>query len=126
MIGLSIIRKFGLIKVKHFENETRESLELARYCSLVHVNATEEMDQLYPHNRPARVTVRTARGSFTKETMEALGAREVPLSDEGLELKFHDLVDPVLGPARATDLLKRLWHLDEAKDIRSVFDSMVP
>jgi 2-methylcitrate dehydratase PrpD len=118
--------KFGWIQVKHFESETRESLELARYCSLVHVNATEEMDQLYPHNRPARVTVHTARGSFTKEAMEALGAREVPLSDEGLELKFHDLVDPVLGPARASDLLKRLWHLDEAQDISSVFDSMVP
>lgn len=118
--------KFGWIKVKHFENEMRESSELARYCSLVHVNATEEMDKLYPKNRPARVTVRTARGSFSKEAMEALGAREVPLSDEGLELKFHDLVDPVLGPARAADLLQKLWHLDEAQEIRFLFDSMVP
>lgn len=118
--------KFGWIKVAHFEDATRKSAEMARYCSLVHVKGTPEMDGLYPANRPARVIVTTNRGVFRKEAMEALGAREVPLSDDGLARKFHDLVDPVFGASRADQLLDRLWHLDDISDIRSVIDAMIP
>jgi len=118
--------KFGWIKVAYFEDDVRESTDLARYCSLVNVKGTAEMDRLYPDNRPARVTVSTDRGSFRKEAMEALGAREVPLSDDGLALKFHDLVDPVLGVKRSGELLDRLWHLDTADDVRGLIDAMIP
>lgn len=117
--------KFGWIKVAHFGDATRGSAELARYCSLVHVTATSEMDGLYPANRPARVIVKTAQGVYRKEAMEALGAPEVPLSDDGLALKFRDLVEPVVGARRTGQLLDRLWHLDEAGDLRSVIDAMV-
>ncbi len=58
--------------------------------------------------------------------MEALGAREVPLSDDGLALKFHDLVDPVLGVKRSGELLDRLWHLDAVDDVRGLIDAMIP
>ena len=58
--------------------------------------------------------------------MEALGAREVPFSDDGLAGKFHDLVDPVLGEARATALLDRLWRLETVDDVRPLFDAMLP
>ena len=117
--------KHRWIKVEHFENETRLDPEMARLGSLVHVNATAEMDRLYPANRPARVTITTDRGTFEKQAMEALGAREVPLDDRGLGAKFHDLVDPVLGQDRADKLLDRLWQLDKLDDIRSLLDSTV-
>jgi 2-methylcitrate dehydratase PrpD len=117
--------KHGWIKVEHFEDKTRLDPEMARLGGLVHVNATAEMDKLYPANRPARVTVNTGRGTFEKQAMEALGAREVPLDDRGLALKFHDLVDPVLGQARADKLLEQLWRLDEVDNIRSLLDQTV-
>lgn len=117
--------KHRWIKVEHFEDKTRLDPEMARLGGLVHINATAEMDELYPANRPARVTVSTGRGTFEKEAMEALGAREVPLDDSGLSLKFHDLVDPVLGKARADKLLEQLWRLDEVDSIRGLLDQTV-
>jgi 2-methylcitrate dehydratase PrpD len=117
--------KHRWIKVEHFEDKTRLDPEMARLGGLVHVNATAEMDHLYPANRPARVTVSTGRGTFEKQAMEALGAREVPLDDRCLALKFHDLVDPVLGQARADRLLEQLWRFDEVDNIRGLLDQTV-
>jgi len=117
--------KHRWIKVEHFEDVTRLDPEMARLGGLVHVNATAEMDRLYPANRPARVTITTDRGQFEKQAMEALGAREVPLDDRGLGIKFHDLVDPVLGRERADKLLEGLWRLDELDNIRGLLDSTV-
>jgi 2-methylcitrate dehydratase PrpD len=118
--------KHRWIKVEHFEDKTRLDPEMARLGGLVHVNASAEMDRLYPENRPARVSITTDRGTFQKQAMEALGAREVPLDDRGLANKFHDLVDPVLGKSRADALLDGLWRIDEVSNIRSLLDSTVP
>ena len=118
--------KHRWIKVEHFEDKTRLDPEMARLGGLVHVNATAEMDRLYPANRPARVRVTTDRGIFERQAMEALGAREVPLDDRGLAHKFHDLVDPVLGKSWADVLLDGLWRIDELSDIRGLLDSTVP
>jgi 2-methylcitrate dehydratase PrpD len=117
--------KHRWIKVEHFEDVTRLDPEMARLGGLVHVNATADMDRLYPANRPARVTIATDRGKFEKQAMEALGAREVPLDDRGLGIKFHGLVDPVLGRERADKLLEGLWRLDELDNIRGLLDSTV-
>ena len=118
--------KHRWIKVEHFEDKTRLDPEMARLGGLVRVNASAEMDRLYPDNRPARVSITTDRGTFDKQAMEALGAREVPLDDRGLADKFHDLVDPVLGRERADKLLDGLWRLDELDNIRGLLDSTVP
>jgi len=118
--------KHRWIKVEHFEDKTRLDPEIARLGALVHVNATAEMDALYPENRPARVSITTDRGTFERLAMEALGAREVPLDDQGLSNKFHDLVDPVLGKSRADALLNDLWRIDEASDVRRLLDSTIP
>jgi 2-methylcitrate dehydratase PrpD len=117
--------KYRWIKVEHFEDKTRLDPEMARLGGLIHVDASAEMDRLYPENRPARVSITTDRGTFQKQAMEALGAREVPLDDRGLANKFHDLVDPVLGKSRADTLLDGLWRLEEASDICSLLDSTV-
>jgi hypothetical protein len=70
------------------------------------------------------VTVTTARGRFTRQADEALGSRLVPLDDAGLRAKFHDLVDPVLGAARARELDEQLWAIETAKDVSPLIDSM--
>ena len=77
------------------------------------ISAPHEIDRLYPKLRPARVTVTTARGKFVRQADEALGSRLVPLDDDGLKAKFHDLVAPVHGAERARDLAQRLWTIEE-------------
>jgi hypothetical protein len=68
--------------------------------------------------------VTTARGSFTRQADEALGSRIVPLDDRGLQAKFSDLVGPVLGTARAQELLQRIWSVDQIDNVAPLVEAM--
>ena len=48
----------------------------------------------------------------------AIGSRERPMSDADLERKFHGLVDPVLGAARAAGLIAQCTTLSGCGDLR--------
>lgn len=118
LIGLAV--RFRGVKLEHFGDEVRRNPAFTEIARKLHVSAPVEIDRLYPDLRPARVTVTTARGSVTRQADEALGSRLVPLDDKGLRAKFHGLVEPVLGAARASELSQRLWDIDKAPEIRSL------
>ena len=122
LMGLAL--KFRAIKFEHFSEQTRRDPAFAAIARKLSVTAPADVDRLYPQLRPARVTVTTARGSFTRQADEALGSRIVPLDDAGLTAKFLDLVGPVLGAARAKELGKRLWSLDAISDVAPLVESM--
>jgi 2-methylcitrate dehydratase PrpD len=122
LMGLAL--KFRAIKFEHFSEQTRRDPAFAAIARKLTVTAPADVDRLYPHLRPARVTVTTARGSFTRQADEALGSRIVPLDDAGLTAKFLDLVGPVLGAARAKELGERLWSLDAIGDVAPLVESM--
>jgi len=88
------------------------------------VTAPPDVDRLYPQLRPARVTVATVRGKFTRQADEALGSRIVPLDDAGLKTKFLDLVGPVFGAARAEELAERIWSVAEAPDVAPLVEAL--
>ena len=122
LMGLAL--KFRAVKFEHFSEQTRRDPAFAAIARKLTVTAPPDVDRLYPQLRPARVTVTTARGSFTRQADEALGSRIVPLDDAGLTAKFFDLVGPVLGAARAKDLGERLWWLDEIGDVAPLVEAM--
>jgi 2-methylcitrate dehydratase PrpD len=122
LMGLAL--KFRAIKFEHFSEQTRRDPAFRAIARKLSVTAPADVDRLYPQLRPARVTVTTARGSFTRQADEALGSRIVPLDDAGLTAKFLDLVGPVLGATRAKDLGERLWSLDAISDVAPLVDSM--
>jgi 2-methylcitrate dehydratase PrpD len=122
LIGLAL--KFRAVKFEHFSEQTRSDPAFAAIARKLSVTAPPDVDRLYPQLRPARVTVTTARGSFTRQADEALGSRIVPLDDAGLKAKFLDLVGPVLSAARAKELGERLWSLDEISDVAPLVESM--
>jgi 2-methylcitrate dehydratase PrpD len=122
LMGLAL--KFRAVKFEHFSEQTRRDPAFAAIARKLTVTAPPDVDRLYPQLRPARVTVTTARGSFTRQADEALGSRIVPLDDAGLTAKFFDLVGPVLGAARAKDLGERLWSLDELGDVAPLVEAM--
>ena len=70
------------------------------------------------------MTVTTPRGKFTRQADEALGSRLVPLDDAGLKAKFDDLVGPVFGAARRSELAERLWAIETADNIAPLVDSL--
>ena len=55
----------------------------------------------------------------------AIGSTQKPMSDAALEAKFHGQADPVLGRARAADLLSAAWGLGQAQDVRRLVASAV-
>jgi 2-methylcitrate dehydratase PrpD len=122
LMGLAL--KFRAVEFEHFSEQTRRDPAFAAIARKLSVTAPADVDRLYPQLRPARVTVTTARGSFTRQADEALGSRIVPLDDAGLTAKFLDLVGPVLGAARAKDLGERLWSLEEISDVAALVESM--
>ena len=122
LMGLAL--KFRAVKFEHFSEQTRRDPAFGAIARKLNVTAPADVDRLYPQLRPARVTVTTARGSFTRQADEALGSRIVPLDDAGLTAKFLDLVGPVLGAARAKELGERLWSLDAISDVAALVESM--
>jgi len=122
LMGLAL--KFRAVKFEHFSEQTRRDPAFGAIARKLSVTAPADVDRLYPQLRPARVTVTTARGSFTRQADEALGSRIVPLDDAGLKVKFLDLVGPVLGAARAKNLGEQLWSLDAINDVAPLVESM--
>jgi 2-methylcitrate dehydratase PrpD len=120
LIGLALTRRG--IKMKYFSDEARRDPAFERIAGMLHVSAPSEIDRLYPQLRPARVTVTTPRGKFIRQADEALGSRIVPLDDAGLKAKFDELVEPVLGAARAAELRERLWEIEAAADVRPMVE----
>jgi 2-methylcitrate dehydratase PrpD len=110
------------ISLEHFSDAARRDPALAALAAKVHVSAPEEIDRLYPQQRPARVRVTTARGTFTRQVEEALGSRQVPLDDAGLEAKFRGLVEPALGAAGAADLAARLWTIEACAEVAALVE----
>jgi 2-methylcitrate dehydratase PrpD len=122
LMGLAL--RFRGVKFEHFSEEMRRDPAFAVIARKLTVTSPPEIDRLYPQLRPARVTVTTARGTFTRQADEALGSRIVPLDDAGLMTKFSDLVGPVLGAPRAKELLDRLWSVEAIADVAPLVESM--
>jgi 2-methylcitrate dehydratase PrpD len=121
---MGVALKFRAIKFEHFDEAVRRDPWFAASARKLNVSAPPDIDRLYPQLRPARVTVATARGTFTRQADEALGSRIVPLDDEGLRAKFLGLVAPVLGAASADELASRLWSIDAIGDIAPLVEAM--
>jgi 2-methylcitrate dehydratase PrpD len=121
---MALALKFRSIKLAHFGDEQRGDPALAALAAKVHVTAPPDIDKLYPRLRPARVTITTSRGTFTRQADEALGSRLVPLDDAGLQTKFRDLVAPVLGAGSVAQLLRGLWAIEETDDVGALLETM--
>jgi 2-methylcitrate dehydratase PrpD len=68
-----------------------------------------------------RVTAVLADGRRVEVRVDhAIGSLENPLSDAQLEGKFSELVHPVLGDARASQITAACWQLATAQDVRTL------
>jgi 2-methylcitrate dehydratase PrpD len=121
---MALAMRYRGIKIDYFDETVRRDPAVAALAGKLRVSAPAEIDKLYPQLRPARVTVTTARGKFTRQADDALGSRLVPLSDDGLTEKFRGLVAPALGEAHAAELARRLWAIEDEADIAPLVEAM--
>jgi 2-methylcitrate dehydratase PrpD len=72
-----------------------------------------ELDATFPRQRAARVSIETKSGK-REELLQPTrkGDPDLPLSDREVEEKYTELAAPVIGAAKAKDLLQRLWRLE--------------
>ena len=69
----------------------------------------------------ADVTIRCNDGRRLQLKVEhAVGSLQRPMSDSDLERKFHGLVDPVLGAARAARLIELCMSLADAENVAAL------
>jgi len=121
---MALALKFRAIRFQYFEESVRRDPSIAALAGLIQVSAPTEIDRLYPRLRPARVTVTTARGKFTRQADEALGSRLVPFDDDGLKGKFLELVSPVHGETIAKTLAERVWAIEDCTDVRPLIEAL--
>jgi len=121
---MALSMRYRGIKLGYFEDTVRNDPGLGGLCARVRVQVAGDLDQQYPHRRPARVTVSTDAGTYTRTALEALGCRDMPLTDAQLGEKFLELTEPALGAGRARPLLEQLWTIAQFDDVSPVIDSM--
>ena len=101
----------GSVRLAAFSPERLSSAETRAVMQKISVSVDPELEAAFPHKRQARVAIR-ARGKreeFLQPTR--IGDPEAPLSDRALEEKYFELVTPVIGEAKAREVLQSLWRL---------------
>jgi 2-methylcitrate dehydratase PrpD len=121
---MSLALKYRSIRDDYFEDAMRRDPTFEELAGRIEISAPPEIDRLYPTLRPARVTVVTPNGTYTRQADDALGSRLVPLDDQGLKAKFLDLAGPTFGAATAEELARRLWTIDTLDDIAPVVEAL--
>lgn len=110
----------GEAGLAQFDDATRTQPWVGDVAARLTVTAAPDLDARYPEQRPARVTLHTARGTVRGERTEASGSRDYPLSQDELQQKFMGLAGPVLGTERAAELFSAAFAIDEADDVSAI------
>jgi 2-methylcitrate dehydratase PrpD len=102
----------GSVRLAAFESERLSHPATKRVMERISVCVDPELEAAFPAKRQARVAMRAKgkREEWLQPTR--IGDPDAPLSDRMLEEKYFELVTPVLGEARAREVLARLWKLE--------------
>jgi 2-methylcitrate dehydratase PrpD len=76
------------------------------------------LDATFPGQRAARVAIATRDGRSAEHLQPTRkGDPDAPLTDRELEAKYLELAAPVIGEAKARELLERLWRLEREAQV---------
>jgi 2-methylcitrate dehydratase PrpD len=102
----------GSVRLAAFEAERLNHPATRRVMERISVSVDPQLEAAFPAKRQARVAIRAKgrREEWLQPTR--IGDPDAPLSDRMLEEKYFELVTPVLGEARAREVLAGLWLLE--------------
>ncbi len=102
----------GSVRLAAFEPERLHCETTKTLMQKTSLSIDPELEAAFPMQRAARVAIR-ARGKREEWLQPTrIGDPEAPLSDRALEDKYFELATPVLGEAKAREVLARLWKLE--------------
>jgi 2-methylcitrate dehydratase PrpD len=102
----------GSVRLAAFSPERLQCERTRSLMRKISVSTDPELEAAFPVKRAARVAIR-ARGRREEWLQPTrIGDPDAPLSDQALEEKYYELVTPVVGEAKAKEVLARLWRLE--------------
>lgn len=105
--------RHGTVRLDAFAPQRLEDPAIRSLARRVKLVADPALTAAFPGQRAARVTATLADGRREEHFAPCRkGDPEAPLTDAEIDGKFAELAAPVLGEARARDLLAKLWRLD--------------
>lgn len=108
----------GSVRLNAFSPERMEDPNVRALLKKVEVAADPELSKGYPNQRAAHINVELNDGrKHTYFQPYRKGDPELPLTDDELNDKFHELATPVIGAAAAKRLLADLWRLDQLQSV---------
>jgi 2-methylcitrate dehydratase len=111
VVAITLIK--GAPTVADFEEELFSEDYVLDLMSKVKVELDEECVAAFPATTMAKVRIRLTDGTDLRASATYhRGHPNNPMTDDELELKFRQLVVPVLGEAAAEDILDIAWGLD--------------
>ena len=91
----------------------------------IRVAENKDYTREFPGKLVTRIEIVTRSGErFAEMASYPKGHAKNPMSDADVESKFRDLSAGLLTAARADELLKSLWAVDQAKDIGEVLQQV--
>ena len=101
----------GSVRLAAFSPERLQDETTRSLMQRISLSIDPQLDAAFPRQRAARVAIR-ARGRREEHLQPTrIGDPDAPLSDAQLEAKYLELSVPVIGEARAHEVLARLWKL---------------
>jgi 2-methylcitrate dehydratase PrpD len=102
----------GSVRLAAFTPERLQCEKTRALMRKISVSIDPELEAAFPAKRAARVAIR-ARGRREEWLQPTrIGDPDAPLSDRSLEEKYFELATPVIGEAKAKEVLARLWRLE--------------
>jgi 2-methylcitrate dehydratase PrpD len=113
---------FGRAGEQEFSDAVVARPEVIALRDRVHATADPGVDEA-----SADIAITRRDGRVHRTFVEhAIGSLQRPMSDADLARKFHDLVDPVLGVARADALIGHARRLASLDDVRPLVEATRP
>jgi 2-methylcitrate dehydratase PrpD len=104
---------YGSVRLSAFTPERLADADIRALMARIRLTVDPALDARFPGQRAARVRFSTTDGrqaDYLQPTRK--GDPEQPLTDTELSDKFMELATPVVGDARARNLLGSIWSLD--------------
>ena len=103
----------GSVRLAAFEPTRLADPATRALIGRIEIGVDEKIDAAFPGTRAALISIETKDGRREQVLQPTRkGDPEQPLTDAELEEKYRELAVPVLGEAKAANLLKRLWALE--------------
>lgn len=108
-----------------FSPERLRDARIHQLAAKISVKEDAEFSRRFPRALPCRIEVTTKSGQRkVAEVDYPRGHVKNPMTDDELNAKFTGLAGRVLPEERVERALNQLWRLDEAADLRAIFDAV--